>query len=546
MKTQQKWLVVAAAALTFVLTACGTQSSKDSSSSSKQQVWHRMEADVLQTLDPSKASEGVSGQAIIDTMNGLYKYYGHDLQPAMATKIVKPTNNGLTYTFTLRNAKWSDGTPVTAQDFVFAWQRTVDPATKSTQANMYSGIKNADDIRAGKKPATDLGIKAINDKTLEVTLEHPIPYFNSLLNNVAFFPQPAKKVKAWGAKYGTKSQYTLSNGAFKSKGWTGTGDKWTEVKNTNYWNKKNVHLTQIDVQVVKDTNTALDLYRTGKLDDANLTGQLAAQQKGKNGYVATKRARTYFLELNENKVPAFKNTKIRQAISMAINRDSFVKNVLADGSIVARGITPADLSQLPDSSTDYATAVAKNTKAITTYNKKKAQTLWAEGLKEVGTKTVDVELLGDDVDAVKATQEYLQGALQENLPGLKISIASVPAKNRQQRAATHDFDIVLSTWGADYPDPNTYLDLFTSSSEYNHGQWQNADYDKLMAKSNGADANNPTARFKDMTEAEQLLVNQAGAIPLYQLVAARMVNPKIHDLKTSPGNSFNFVYAYLK
>ncbi len=118
MKTQQKWLVVAAAALTFVLTACGTQSSKDSSSSSKQQVWHRMEADVLQTLDPSKASEGVSGQAIIDTMNGLYKYYGHDLQPAMATKIVKPTNNGLTYTFTLRNAKWSDGTPVTAQDFV--------------------------------------------------------------------------------------------------------------------------------------------------------------------------------------------------------------------------------------------------------------------------------------------------------------------------------------------------------------------------------------------------------------------------------------------
>lgn len=138
------------AALTIVLAACGQQGKQSSSSSSKQQVWHRMESDVLQTLDPSKASEGVSGQAIIDTMNGLYKYYGHKLQPAMATKIVKPTNNGLTYTFTLRDAKWSDGTPVTAQDFVFAWQRTVNPATKSSQANMYSGIKNADDIRAGK------------------------------------------------------------------------------------------------------------------------------------------------------------------------------------------------------------------------------------------------------------------------------------------------------------------------------------------------------------------------------------------------------------
>lgn len=197
-----------------------------------------------------------------------------------------------------------------------------------------------------------------------------------------------------------------------------------EVKNNQYWNKKNVHLTQIDVQVVKDSNTALDLYHTGKLDDATLTGQLAAQQKGKTGYVANKRARTYFLELNENKVPAFKNTKIRQAISMAINRDSFVKNVLADGSIVARGITPADLSQLPNSSTDFATAVAKGTKAVTSYDKKKAQTLWEQGLKETGLKSVSVELLGDDVDAVKATQEYLQGTLQENLPGLKISIAT--------------------------------------------------------------------------------------------------------------------------
>ena len=208
--------------------------------------------------------------------------------------------------------------------------------------------------------------------------------------------------------------------------------------------------------------------------------------------------------------------------------------MLADGSIVARGITPADLSQLPDSSTDYATAVAKNTKTITTYNKKKAQTLWAEGLKEVGTKTVDVELLGDDVDAVKATQEYLQGALQENLPGLKISIASVPAKNRQQRAATHDFDMVLSTWGRIIQIPtlisicsrvavNTTMasgKMLTMISS-----WLRVTVRMLTTR---------LARFKDMTEAEQLLVNQAGAIPLYQLVAARMVNPKIHDLKTSP------------
>ncbi|HAJ53315.1 MAG TPA: peptide ABC transporter substrate-binding protein, partial [Lactobacillus sp.] len=225
MKTQQKWLVMMTAELTLVLAACGQSSAKTSSSASKQQVWHRMESDVLQTLDPSKASEGVSGQAIIDTMNGLYKYEGHDLQPAMATKIVKPTNNGLTYTFKLRNAKWSDGSPVTAQDFVFAWQRTVNPVTKSSQANMYSGIQNADDIRAGKKPASTLGVKALNDKTLEVTLEHPIPYFNSLLNNVAFYPQPAKQVQKWGDKYGSKSAYTLSNGAFKSKDWSGTGDK---------------------------------------------------------------------------------------------------------------------------------------------------------------------------------------------------------------------------------------------------------------------------------------------------------------------------------
>lgn len=287
----------AGAAVATLMLLAGCQNKASGTSASKS-TWSRMESDIISTMDPSKSTDAISGTAINDTTDGLYRYSGTELKPAIATKIVKPTKNGTVYTFKLRDAKWSNGDPVTADDFVFAWRRTVDPATKSQYAYLYSGVVNADAVMKGtKKPAT-LGVKALDKHTLQVTLEHPIPYFQKMMVNGPFFPQNEKYVKKMGSKYGTQAKYTLANGPYKLTGWNGSNNSWQEVKNPTYWNAKNVHIDQINVTAVKDATTAMNLFQSGKLDDAALIGDQAAQAKTQKDYRGIKQTSVFYLELN--------------------------------------------------------------------------------------------------------------------------------------------------------------------------------------------------------------------------------------------------------
>ena len=178
-------------------------------------------------MDLSKATDSVSFTQISNTFEGLYRL-GKDskITPGLATS-EKVSKDGKTYTFTLRkNDKWSNGDPVTAQDFVYSWRRTVNPKTESEYSYLFSGIKNADKIVAGKKPATSLGIKAVGKYKLVVTLERRIPYFNKLMGFAVFFPQNEKAVKNYGSKYGTASKYLVYNGPYIQKGWTGSNLSW--------------------------------------------------------------------------------------------------------------------------------------------------------------------------------------------------------------------------------------------------------------------------------------------------------------------------------
>ena len=529
-------------ALTAILAACG--GSKSSSTSSN--TWNRMESDVISTMDASKNTDAISGQALNDTMEGLYHYEGTKLTPGLATKVTKATNNGLTYTYKLRKSTWSDGSKLTAQDFVYGWKRTVDPATKAQYAYLFSGIKNADAIMAGKMKADTLGVKAINDQTFEVTLEKPIPYFNTMLTNPAFFPQSEKAVKKYGAKYGTNSKAILTNGAYTLSGWNGTGNSWTETKNPKYWNAKNIHIKTIKTQVVKDSSTALNLYNSKKLDQVTLGGQQAASAKSNKDYKALKQTSAFYLELNEKKVPAFKNVKIRQAISYALDRDQYIKKVLNDGSLASTGVTPAGLMSDPsDSSVDFAKTAAKGTSQYTKYDPAKAKALFKEGLKEVGQSSLNLELMTDDTTNAKTTAEYLQNVLEKNLPGMKVTTATVPFKTRLTRSSSGQFDMVITAWGADFPDAISFLDLFTSDNSYNDGKWSNAQYDALIKKSKTTDATNATARWNDLVEAQQLLTKDMGVVPIYQRVLSTLQSPKISGLTYSPANSFNYTGAKL-
>lgn len=538
-------LAPASLALTLLLMACSPTATAPTTTATT--TWSRMESDVIATMDPSLATDSISAQALTDTMDGLYRYEGPKLVPSLATKVVSPTNNGLTYTFTLRNSTWSDGSALTANDFVYSWRRTVNPATKSEYAYLFSGIKNADAIVAGDAQPNTLGVRAVNAHTFEVTMERPVPYFNSMLTHFAFLPESQTAVEKYGAKYGTSSSTILTNGPYTLTDWNGTSNTWTEQKNARYWNASKVGIDTIKVQVVKDPATALNLYNTGKLDDVVLTGQQAAQATSSPDYVALKQSRTTYLHLNETKIAAFKNLQIRQAFSYAIDRPTFIAQVLKNGSLPATGVTSSGLAVDPeDGKTDFAAVAASTTQAYTTYDPAKARSSFEAGMQAIGQTSLNLELLTDDTEVAKQTAEYLQNTLESNLPGLKLTIVTVPFKTRIQRSRDGQFDVVISGWGADFPDPITFLDLFTTGNSYNDGNWSNADYDRLIQASKTTNANDPVARFADMVQAQTILTEQQGAVPLYQQVAVHLRRQTITGLTYSPASTYNFVGASLK
>lgn len=286
-----------------------------------------MDKTEIEGMDLSKITDATSCTQLNNTMEGLYRLGKNSkVEPGLATKTTT-SNDGKTWTFTLRNNdKWSSGDLVTAQDFVYSWRRTVDPSTGSQYSYLFSGVKNADAIVAGKKKPNTLGVKAEGKDKLVVTLDKRIPYFKLLMDFPLFFPQNQKAVEQYGKSYGTSSKTTVYNGPFIQKGWTGSNLSWKLVKNKNYWDKKNVKLDTINFSVQKTPSTDYNLYQSGKLDAALLGPQASKQLKNQKGYTLRKTSSTIYLEMNMKKKP-FNNENFRKAISLAIDRKELANSV---------------------------------------------------------------------------------------------------------------------------------------------------------------------------------------------------------------------------
>ncbi|MFB9769721.1 peptide ABC transporter substrate-binding protein [Lactiplantibacillus modestisalitolerans] len=547
LKTAAKVTAVAGASLLF-LAACGSKNSS-SSSSSKNTATMAAQAE-LPTMDLSKSTDVWSSNMLNNTNEGLYRIGKNgSIKPGIA-KDTKVTNGGKTYTFTLRkNAKWSNGDKVTAKDFVYGWQRTVNPKTASQYAYLYSGIENADQIVDGKKPVSSLGIKADGDYKLVVTLEKPIAYFDKLMGFVNFFPQNEKVAKNYGSKYGTTSKAMVYNGPYKMSGWTGTNLSWKLTKNNDYWDKKAVKMDTINYQVVKDNSTGLNLFNSGKIDDTVLSSQQVKNYKTNKNYKVRQTASTFYVEFNRadkdaKLAKAFKNKKIRQALSYAINRQQYVKSTLGDGSTVSKGYVSHNLAKNPETGADF-TADAAVPEAVK-YDQTKAKQLFKEGMKEIGETSLNIKLLSDDTEGAKKSTEFVQGAW-EKLPGLKVTNQNVPFKTRLSRSQNGNFDTVISAWNADFTDPISFLSLFTSDNSYNNGKYDSAEYDELIKKAEGADANNKNARWTDMVNAEKQLMNDEGVIPIYQKSEAHLTRTSLKGIIwNTAGTNYNLKYMSVK
>ncbi|WP_432375972.1 peptide ABC transporter substrate-binding protein [Lactiplantibacillus pentosus] len=535
-------------ALVTVLAACGKQSSQSTGSGkyASSQVLNLSYPSSLDSIDISNMSGYGSTGNIFESLYRLGK--NGSITPGLA-KSTKVSKDGKTYTFTIRNAKWSDGSKITAQDFVYSWKRTVTPATKSQYAYLFSGVKNADAIVAGKKSPDTLGVRAKGQHTFIVTLDKPITYFKKLMTYPLFGPISEKAVKKWGSKYATKAQYMLYSGPFKLTGWTGTNNKWQFVKNDQYWDKKAVHLQKINYTVNESTTTTLNLFQEKKLDLTQLSSEQVKNLKSNADYTTYPYSITAFLiynfqDSNATIKKALNNKNIRQAISLSINRKTLVKNVIGDASTVSKTFVPQDLVKDPKNGKDFADeSTVKNS---TSYNKALAQKLWKQGLKETGIKKLSVTMLASNEESNKAITQYLKSALEKNLDGLTVNLSTIPDKVASSRAQSGNFDLYLSHWGADFTDPISHLQIMTNNSGYNYGKYNSSTYNALVKKAQNQDANKASARWQDMINAEKTIMQDQGITPLYQTNYSYLQNPKVKGIiHNTAGTQWNYKYAYI-
>lgn len=510
-----------------LLGACGN---KQKTASKQVLTW--TETSTLATQDQSLATDSLSFQTLLNTQEGLYRLDKQQKPKLALAKSVKISNDGKTYDFILRpNAKWSNGDPVTAKDFVYAYKRTVTPSTKASMAFYFYQIENAEAINKGQKDVSELGVKALAKDHLQIKLTRPVSYFKRLLAFPLFFPQNEKIVKKYGDLYGTQAKYTVANGPYILKNWTGTNKKWTLVKNKNYWDAKNVKLDQVNELVTESTTTSYNLYNSNKVDATGLLGQQVAANKNSPAYHERLASAIQRLELNEEKVPAFKNKNIRQAFSYAIDRKSLVNDVLADGSVAAKGFVPSGMGSNPQ--TGQAFQDEAYVKSAVSYDLKKANALLEKGYQETGITTLNVELSVSDTDSAKKIAEFLQSSL-ERLPNVKVTITSIPYTQLITRQAAKDYELTVKNWQAIIADPINFLDVFESDSSYNNSGWKNAEYDRLLDEAENKYGAQPEKRWQLLVKAEKLLMEDQGTIPLLQVAKPQLLRPSVKGVYFNP------------
>jgi oligopeptide transport system substrate-binding protein len=523
---------------------CGNNSN-DNEGNAAQEITMNFRAEPP-ALDVSIAESSASFTFLGAINEGLYRTGKNmEVEPALAKDMPEISADGLTYTIKLRdNIKWADGSPVTADDFVYSFKRTLDPATKASYSFMVAWIKGgeavmtASDAAAVAKAQEALGVVAKDEKTLVITLERPIAYFTSQLAFATFFPQKEAFVAPLADKNGADVDKVLGAGPFKLTKWD-HGQMLVLEKNDQYWDAENVALKKVTINIVKDTNTGLNLYETNTADYTDIKGDQMKQYEGKPDLVVKNELTVGYLTFQEN-VPALKNEKIRKALAMAIDRKGHTDTVLVNGSVPSAGFVPN--GNLDGNGKEFR-EVLKDTQPA--FDVAKAKSLLAEGLKEANlTALPKLTIIGDDTETGKKSLEFLVSQWKTNL-GIEVLAEPMPHKNRLDRELKKDYDIVSTLWGADYNDPMTWLDLWVTDGPFNTGSYSNSEYDALI---NAAiTETDTTVRAQQLVDAEKILMADMPIAPLYYRSSVYLVRPSIQDMVLPPyGPDFELKFASVK
>ena len=491
----------------------------------------------VQSLDPQQATDGTSFEVIADYTDGLMQMDSDGQAVPAIAESYELSDDGLTYTFHLRtDAKWSNGTPVTAADFVFAWQRAVDPAVASEYAYMLSDIgqvKNAAEIIAGEKDKSELGVTAVDDNTLKVELNVPVSYFLSLMYFPTFYPVNEEFFNSCGDTFGTSPETVLSNGAYVLDDYQPAATAFHLTKNADYYDADRVKLAGLNYQVIQDSQQALMSYQNGDLDITLVNGEQVDQVKDDPEFKTIGAGYLWYVSPNMSAVPELNNQNIRMALTMAIDREAITNDVLKDGSLPTYTAVPMQFAAGPDGS-DFSEDQTKFSD-VCAFDAEKAADYWKKGLEELGETEMTLEMIVDADDAPQKVAQVLQEQWQQTLPGLTVSIKVEPKKQRVQDMQDGNFQIVLTRWGPDYADPMTYLGMWITGNSNNYGLWSDADYDAIIAECTTGDlCTDAEGRWAKMYDAEKIVMDQAVIFPLYTQSNAQMQSSKVTGIDFHP------------
>ncbi len=488
------------------------------------------------SIDPQLAIEAAG--IVVDTLlfEGLTRI---DLEgkvaPAAAEKW-EISEDGLTWKFNLRkNAKWPNGDPVTAHDFVFGWLRALDPATASVYAYELYYIVGAREYNEGKGKRDDVAIKALDDYTLEFRINKPTPYLLSLFSFPTYFPANEKFIKETGTEYMTSVEKSMGNGPYVLKAWTPESNM-VLIKNENYWNNSNIHIDEIDAKMISDPVAVRNAFKNQEIDITDISGGLVAEFEGTPELVSYNKGSIRYLKFN-TKAKLTSNRKIREALSLVVNREELAKNVVTGSFTEAKGFIPEGYGKLSDG-TDFRKA---NGNLYEAYNEEKAKKLFEEGIKELGNPEPKITLQIFEFLGNKELAEYIQEKWKTVL-GLETEVISNTTKVYFQNEEQGNYDVMIAMWGPDYLDPMTYMDMWVTNGGNNKTGWSNKIYDTLMEEVKAETEND--IRMKKMMEAEKLLVLEYPIAVIANNQKNVLVSKRIKDMnliKIAAGNDYYYI-----
>lgn len=483
------------------------------------------------SLDPGIAVDADSFDMIYAAFEGLTSY---DLNGQLTNATAESFTNSpdfMKYTFKIRqDAKWSNGDPVTAHDFVYAIKRNLDPKTASEYAYQLYYIKGGEEYNTGKGSADDVGVKALDDHTVEFTLKSPTPFFRELTFFPTLFPLHQKTVESnpqWAAEAAT----IVGNGPFVMEEWEHKV-KIAFVKNDNYWDKENVKLDRLEISMIDDNNTAFSMFENGDLDwggypASTLPPDVIPSLKDAGTLMVASNPGTQSVVFNTTK-PPFNNKKIRQAFAYAIDRQAIIDNILQTGVPAAYGWVPSSMGLKPE--------------GFFKEDPQKAKQLLEEGMKELGLTTFpSVTYTFDTTDMNKKLAEALQDQWKQTL-GVDVKLYTAELKVYRDMRSQANFDMIRFQWGADFNDPINFLEMFRDKTGgNNHPDWENPKFKELIDQSYSEP--DLEKRKQILLEAETILMEEMPLAPINFRGNPYVKNDKVKDFVIFPLGGAYFKYA---